>query len=116
MEIHELKQILKTCSDDTRLRILNLINSKELTVKVIASTLDINPSVISKHLARLRFQHIVIDRREGSSVYYIFNKNLTLALSDLIQNILARLSDVEICQRDKEKLQRAAQLLEGGAM
>ena len=52
MNLKTLRQILKACADDTRLRILNILKEKELTVKEICATLKISQPMISKHLTR----------------------------------------------------------------
>jgi len=70
MNVKSIRLILKACAEDTRLRILSLLNGGELTVKAICQILGISQSVISKHLSRLRLLKIVTDRRQGNLVYY----------------------------------------------
>jgi len=70
MDVKSMRVILKACAEDTRLRILNLLNDGELTVKKICQTLGISQSVISKHLSRLRLLSMVTDERQGNLVYY----------------------------------------------
>ena len=75
MNLKSLRQILKVFADDTRLRIINIISRRELTVKDICAALRINQPTISKHLVRLRLLKIVKDRRAGNLIYYSLNPN-----------------------------------------
>lgn len=73
MNLRKLRQILKVLGDDTRLRIINILNRRELTVKDICNILKISQPAISKHLFRLRLLKVVLDKREGNFVYYRLN-------------------------------------------
>ena len=63
-------QVLKALSDETRLRILNLLCHGELCVCQIEEILGVGQSKASRHLAHLRSAELVRDRREGQWVYY----------------------------------------------
>ena len=104
MDITDIRQILKACADDTRLRILNILFDKEPTVKQISSSLNVSQSTISKHLSRLRLIGLVIDRRKGNFVHYTLNKNIDQHLFDIIKFILSRLSDTEPFKKDIENV------------
>lgn len=62
--------ILKALGDETRLRILALLGGGELCVCEIFAALNLPQSTVSRHLAILRRSGWVIDRREGSWMYY----------------------------------------------
>ena len=70
MTVKNIRMILKACAEDTRLRILNILHGRELTVKIICQALKVNQSVISKHLSKLRMLKMVVDKRIGNLVYY----------------------------------------------
>ena len=70
MTLKRLRQILKALADDTRLRIIALLNGRDMTVKDICAALKVSQPTISKHLLKLRLLGIVTDRREGSYMYY----------------------------------------------
>lgn len=70
MNLKKARQTLKALSDDTRLRIVNLLDKDELTVTEICRSLNKNQSIVSKHLTRMRLVGIVGDRRNGLNVYY----------------------------------------------
>lgn len=64
----------KAFGDPTRLRIVMLLSSKEMSVNDIAEKIGLSQPTISRHLGVLREAEIVIDRREGQNVFYSLNK------------------------------------------
>ena len=70
-------QFFKALSDLTRLRMLVLLNCEgELCVCELTHALgEIQPKV-SRHLAQLREQGVVQDRRQGQWIYYRINSGL----------------------------------------
>lgn len=67
-------QIFKALADETRLRILNLLEQQELCVCQIMEVLGIGQSKISRHLATLRNVGLVCDRRDATWIYYSLAK------------------------------------------
>ncbi len=63
----------KAFGDPSRLKILELLSAKELTVNAIAQAAGLSQPTVSRHLAILRGADIVIDRRQGQQVYYTLN-------------------------------------------
>jgi len=61
---------LKALGDETRLRILALLAERELCVCEILAVLELPQSTVSRHLAILRRAGWVLDRRQGSWMYY----------------------------------------------
>ena len=57
-------------ADATRLRLLALLDQEELTVAELAEATRLAQPRVSTHLARLREAGLVVDRRDGVSVYY----------------------------------------------
>ena len=106
MKVKTLRQIFKGCADDTRLRIINLLDGKALTVKTICSVLKLNQPTISKHLTRLRLLKLVIDKREGNLVYYRLNKNAHSIQDQVTSFITSQFHDLETFKKDKEAIQR----------
>ena len=104
MRIKKARQILKSFADDTRLRIINLLNRQELNVMELCEILGSSQSNLSKHLARLRLTGVVNDRREGLNVYYYLCKPENRAHRELINAITVGLSELEIFKKDIEKL------------
>lgn len=61
---------LRLLSDDTRLRILHLLEDEPLTVAELQEVLDLGQSSISGHLARLKHAGLIHDVAEGSARRY----------------------------------------------
>ncbi len=95
----------KALSDETRLRSLLLIQQEqELCVcELVAALADIQPK-ISRHLAQLRRDGILLDRKQGLWVYYRLNPQLPdWALCCLQQTAAAHsgwlaLNQQQLCQ------------------
>ncbi len=65
---------LRMLSDPTRIRLLTLLQSEDLTVAEIQEILGMGQSRISSHLARLKRAGLLHDRRAGKNIYYGVNK------------------------------------------
>lgn len=61
---------LRLLDDETRLRLLLLLQAEELSVVEIQEILGMGQSRISSHLAQLRQARLVQDRRAGKNIYY----------------------------------------------
>jgi ArsR family transcriptional regulator len=66
----DLEQVFKGLSDQTRLRILNLLLHGELCVCDIQLVLSSSQPNVSRHLTYLKNSGLVLDRREGARMYY----------------------------------------------
>jgi len=65
-----LLQITKALADRQRVRMLLLLQGKELCVCQIIAVLELAPSTISKHLSILSAAGLVEHRKEGRWAYY----------------------------------------------
>ena len=65
-----LEQCFMGLADRTRLRILNLLLQGELCGCDIQYVLEVSQSAVSRHLNYLKRAGLVLDRRDGSRVYY----------------------------------------------
>lgn len=62
--------VLKALSDETRLRIINLLYISELCVCDIVETLNITQTKASRHLQYLKNAGLVQDRKHAQWAYY----------------------------------------------
>ena len=62
--------VTKAVSDESRVRILKLLENGELCVCQIMAVIGLGQSTISKHLAILKTAGLVDDRKDGLWVYY----------------------------------------------
>ena len=65
---------LRLLADETRLRLLLLLQKEELSVVEIQEVLGMGQSRISSHLAQLRQAGLVRDRRAGKNIYYALRR------------------------------------------
>jgi ArsR family transcriptional regulator, arsenate/arsenite/antimonite-responsive transcriptional repressor len=95
----------KALSDETRLRCLLLIQlEQELCVcELVAALADSQPK-ISRHLAQLRRDGILLDRKQGLWVYYRLNPELPAWSLECLQQTAAAnapwlaLNTTQLCQ------------------
>ena len=76
-----LLKLFKILSNSNRLSILELIATKESSVGQIAEKLNMDQSLISQHLSKMRENDIVKARQEGLYMYYsLKDENITTLL------------------------------------
>ena len=86
----EMVTIFKALSDETRLRILKLLEQGELCVCEIVAAFDMIQPKVSFHLAALKAAGLVKDRREGKWMHYkiddsdLFKRFLILSIMEKI--------------------------------
>jgi hypothetical protein len=82
-----LLAFFKALADANRLKIVGLLAQKESSVEELAAMLDLNPSTVSHHLAKLAEIDLVSARAEGYySIYYLETDNL----EGMAKQLLAR--------------------------
>jgi ubiquinone/menaquinone biosynthesis C-methylase UbiE/DNA-binding transcriptional ArsR family regulator len=85
---------LRLIADETRLRLLLLLQTEELSVVELQEILGMGQSRISSHLAHLRRAGLVQDRRAGKNIYYALTGDPALAqLRPIIQASAAELPE-----------------------
>ncbi len=89
--MQKLLLIFKALSEETRLRILKLLENGELCVCDIAETLKMTQPNISFHLGMLKEAGLIKDRRNGRWIHYsldepdMFARFLLLGISEKIK-------------------------------
>jgi ArsR family transcriptional regulator len=102
--MNELSAIFKALSDDTRLRIIKLLENGELCVCDITAALDMVQPKVSFHLNALKEAGLIKDRKAGRWIHYcldtsdMFKRFLVLAViekapMDGVQKDRKRLSE-----------------------
>jgi ArsR family transcriptional regulator len=71
-------------SDDTRLRIVDLLRGGELCVCDLTSAMGLGQSLLSFHLRTLKDAGLVTDRREGRWSYYALNPDAFAQLQEFV--------------------------------
>jgi len=86
-EILKAAKLLKAMANEKRLRVLNYINEKELSVSEIEKIVSLSQSALSQHLAILRAEHIVKTRRKAQTIYYALKDEKTKKVLQLLNEL-----------------------------
>ena len=94
-------------ADETRLRLLCLIEGGEVCVCHLQGVLKTNQPKISRHLAYLRKAGLVEARRDGKWSHYRLKK-LDADLQKILSQTLSRLEREMLIIKDSERLKRVS--------
>jgi len=100
--MNKLPDVLKALSDETRLRILNLLYEKELCVCDIMESLQISQTKASRHLIYLKNAGLVKDRKYAQWAYYSVSKDERMKFIDSL--VYDNLRTIELYENDIENL------------
>jgi len=100
---------LKLLSDSTRVRLLSLLKTEELSVGEMEEILGMAQSRISSQLAQLRGSDLVRDRREGKKAFYVLTPQLPPALVQLIAAACEAVASEPEVVEDHSNLERVLQ-------
>jgi ArsR family transcriptional regulator len=90
--MEELSTIFKALSDETRLRIIKLLEQGELCVCDITAALDMVQPKVSFHLSALKEAGLIKDRKQGKWIHYslddkdLFRRMLILSACERMQD------------------------------
>jgi ArsR family transcriptional regulator len=102
--MQDLAVVFKALSDETRLRIVKLLEKGELCVCDLVAALDIVQPKASFHLGVLKEAGLIKDRKQGKWIHYSLNE------ADLFKRMLM----VSVCEKadggrindDRKRLER----------
>jgi DNA-binding transcriptional ArsR family regulator len=98
---------LKSVSDETRIRIINILSFGSFNVNEITDVLDMGQSRISRHLKILHDAGLLQSHREGTWVYYKLPEESTIQNEfafDINKLILAHKEDLPHRETDQQKV------------
>ena len=96
----------RTLADPTRLRILMLLlKEEELCVCHLTKVLQIVQPKISRHLAVLRENKLLLDRRSGLWIHYRLHPNLPIWCYKTLESLSTGCMSDEIFINDQKRLQ-----------
>ena len=112
------ESLTRTLADTTRLRILMLLlQEEELCVCHLTEILDMVQPKVSRHLAVLRENKLVLDRRSGLWIHYRLNPALPIWCYKTLQSLSTgcmnidpfaddrnRLASLDLCSKQKKKI------------
>ena len=109
--MHDLVKAVKALSDETRLRILNLLLERECCVCEVMQVLDISQTRASRNLNILYDAGFLKVRREGLWAYYSIGKsNLEEYVLLLLKAVELGLTNNKVAALDREHLKEAQRL------
>ena len=104
---YDLALLFAALSDRTRLRLLNLMDGREVCVCYFVEILGQSQPKISRHLAYLRRARIVAARRDGKWMHYKIAVPPGSGAASILREALLTLRQDKGMQADLAKLDRA---------
>jgi len=96
---------LKALSDETSIRVLNLVLQRECCVCEVMHALDISQSKASRHLSALYDAGFLKLRKDGLwSLYSVDEAGLKDYQTDLVNSVRKIIKDYKLAQSDAERL------------
>ena len=92
----EAAEMVRVLGHPVRLRIVELLESGELTVKEIQGGLDAPQALVSQQLARMRGAGIVEGRRRGANVWYRIADPRVVRMLDCLRHCDLPAADIEV--------------------
>ena len=106
--MRDLVKAMKALSDETRLRILNLLLVRECCVCEVMQALDISQTRASRNLSALYDAGFLKLRKDGLwSLYSIDREETKPYYTDLVEAVRKGLKGNELVARDRERLKKA---------
>jgi ArsR family transcriptional regulator, arsenate/arsenite/antimonite-responsive transcriptional repressor len=103
----DLPRLFAALADRTRLRLLNLMNGREVCVCYFVEILKQSQPKISRHLAYLRNAGIVSARREGKWMHYSIEGPTDPAAAGILDGTLESFATDREMQSDLSRLSKA---------
>ena len=103
----DLAKLFAALSDRTRLRLLNLMDGREVCVCYFVEILGQSQPKISRHLAYLRHAGVVAARREGKWVHYKIVVPASPGAAKILRETLAVLREDKAMQADLNRLNKS---------
>ena len=95
--------VFRALDDPNRLRILKMLEGRELCVCEVRAVLELSTSTVSKHLTILRDAGLILDRKEGKWVNFKLNTAAEGLVHQLLGVLKTGLVDEKQIAQDREK-------------
>jgi len=100
----KLTKIFKSLSDPNRLRIIKMLEQKELCLCEISKILGLANSTVSKHLSILRESGLIVDYKDGKWVIFRLAKSPESLYVKEMQSLLSKwMSDDDTIRADRKQ-------------
>ena len=104
MDLQLASHHCRLLADTTRLRLLLLLESEELSVAELSAITQLAQPRVSTHLAKLKEAGLVIDRREGVFVYYRIARPIVDSALEAMWQLLRRDTDDPLIRQDLKRV------------
>ncbi len=112
--MQNLADLFKSLAEPTRLRLLLLLqDGREYCVCDLMQALDMPQSTVSRHLAALKKNGWLHDRRGGVWMYYSLNKSLQPFLQAQLVLIINQVGGSDLAREDRQRLETYLQQKQG---
>ena len=109
--MRNIVKVFKVLSDESRLRVLGILNIRACCVCEVMQALEISQSKASRILSALRDSGILRLQKEGLwSIYSIDWEGMEPDLKDIIATTTRAFKDNNIVAKDRERLRKAKRL------
>ncbi len=103
-----MEHVFRALADRTRLRLLNLMSTREICVCYFVEVLRMHQPKVSRHLAYLRRAGLVRARRQGKWMHYRLTAPTDPQAARVLKDVIAWLTTDPGMQRDRERLGSAS--------
>lgn len=98
-------KMFKALGDPNRIRIIKMLESRELCVCEVREVLDLSTSTVSKHLSILRDAGLIMDSKDGKWVNFRLNRNSeNSVVRSQLELVMKSFSEDEQVAADRRKL------------
>ncbi len=101
----EIVEIFKALSDESRLRIINILKEKKMCVCDIENILELPQANVSRHLSRLKSVGLIKSEKKSQWVYFWINEEF-LEKHSFIKKIYKKDLKEEVFIKDREKMEK----------
>ena len=109
--MEEFVKPFKALSDETRLRILNILVKQECCVCEVMQALNISQSRASRNLGILENAGFLKSHREGAWVHYALSDDPTSSFAVTLAKMTGEFSDRDtLFKKDRERLEKAKKI------
>lgn len=100
----EIIEIFKVLSDESRLRIINILKVKKMCVCDIEKILELPQANVSRHLSRLKSVGIIKSEKKSQWVYFWINEEF-LEKHSFIKKVIKKDLNEETFFKDRKKVE-----------
>ena len=101
----EIIEIFKALSDESRIRIFNILKVKKMCVCDIESVLELPQANVSRHLSRLKSAGLIKSEKKAQWVYFWINEEF-LEKHSFIKKVFKKDLKEEVFIKDREKMEK----------